>query len=60
MIEAGVPCIPGYESEDQAESKFIEAAEKIGFPVMVKAAAGGGGIVMAVIGLIKSMMSKNA
>ncbi|MEP3247606.1 MAG: acetyl-CoA carboxylase biotin carboxylase subunit [Sneathiella sp.] len=43
MIEAGVPCVPGYEGEDQSDSHFIDAAANIGFPVMVKAAAGGGG-----------------
>tara|TARA_R110002110_G_scaffold107369_3_gene268695 strand:- start:22192 stop:24207 length:2016 start_codon:yes stop_codon:yes gene_type:complete len=43
MIEAGVPCIPGYEGKDQADAAFIEAADRIGYPVMVKAAAGGGG-----------------
>lgn len=43
MIEAGVPCIPGYEGADQSDSIFIEEAKRIGFPVMVKASAGGGG-----------------
>ena len=43
MIEANVPCVPGYEGEDQSEGRLIEAARAIGFPVMVKAAAGGGG-----------------
>ena len=43
MIEAGVPCVPGYEGKDQSDAAFVKAAEKIGFPVMVKAAAGGGG-----------------
>ncbi len=43
MIEAGVPCIPGYEGEDQDTARFLDAASEIGFPVMVKAAAGGGG-----------------
>jgi geranyl-CoA carboxylase alpha subunit len=43
MIEAGVPCVPGYEGADQSEAAFVAAAERIGFPVMVKAAAGGGG-----------------
>ena len=43
MIEAGVPCIPGYEGADQTDQNFIDAAKTIGFPVMVKAAAGGGG-----------------
>ncbi|MFT5039173.1 MAG: geranyl-CoA carboxylase alpha subunit [Hyphomicrobiaceae bacterium] len=43
MIAAGVPCVPGYEGVDQADEAFVDAAAKIGFPVMVKAAAGGGG-----------------
>ncbi|MEM9726222.1 MAG: biotin carboxylase N-terminal domain-containing protein, partial [Pseudomonadota bacterium] len=43
MIEAGVPCVPGYQGEDQAAANYLRAAEEIGYPVMVKAAAGGGG-----------------
>jgi geranyl-CoA carboxylase alpha subunit len=43
MIEAGVPCVPGYDGKDQTDEAFARAAAKIGFPVMVKAAAGGGG-----------------
>lgn len=43
MIAAGVPCVPGYEGKDQAESTLLAAAEQIGLPLMVKAAAGGGG-----------------
>lgn len=43
MIEAGVPCVPGYQEADQSDATLIAAAEKIGFPVMVKATAGGGG-----------------
>ena len=43
MIEAQVPCIPGYQGEDQTDEVLIAEAKKIGFPVMVKAAAGGGG-----------------
>ena len=43
MIEAGVPCIPGYEADDQSDEALIAAASDIGFPLMVKAAAGGGG-----------------
>ncbi|WP_067505612.1 acetyl/propionyl/methylcrotonyl-CoA carboxylase subunit alpha [Actinoplanes sp. TFC3] len=48
MASAGVPVAPG--SEDPAESveAAIEAAASIGYPVMVKAAAGGGGMGMAV------------
>jgi geranyl-CoA carboxylase alpha subunit len=43
MNEAGVPCVPGYEGEDQSDGALLAAAESIGYPVMVKAAAGGGG-----------------
>lgn len=43
MIEAGVPCVPGYEDADQSDERLIKAALEIGFPIMVKAAAGGGG-----------------
>jgi geranyl-CoA carboxylase alpha subunit len=43
MLQAGVPCIPGYQDEDQSDATLIAAADSIGFPIMVKAAAGGGG-----------------
>lgn len=43
MIEAGVPCVPGYEGEDQSDAVFLSEATRIGFPVMIKASAGGGG-----------------
>ena len=43
MIEAGVPCIPGYQGEDQSDETLVAQAHEIGLPVMVKAAAGGGG-----------------
>ncbi len=43
MLDAGVPCIPGYHGDDQSAAALKMAAEKIGFPVMIKAAAGGGG-----------------
>ncbi len=43
MIEAGVPCIPGYQGEDQSDKTLLAEAKSIGYPLMVKAAAGGGG-----------------
>jgi geranyl-CoA carboxylase alpha subunit len=43
MAAAGVPCVPGYEGADQSDDKMLAAARRIGFPLMVKAAAGGGG-----------------
>ena len=43
MIEAGVPVVPGYHDKNQ-DSAFLKAeAEKIGYPVLIKARAGGGG-----------------
>ena len=43
MIEAEVPCVPGYEGEDQSDEVLLAEGEKVGYPLMVKAAAGGGG-----------------
>ncbi|CZR63849.1 probable methylcrotonoyl-CoA carboxylase biotin carboxylase chain [Phialocephala subalpina] len=43
MIQAGVPCIPGYHGANQEPLHLLEEAKKIGFPVMVKAVKGGGG-----------------
>jgi geranyl-CoA carboxylase alpha subunit len=43
MIAAGVPCVPGYQDDDQSDARLTQEAAAIGFPVMVKAAAGGGG-----------------
>jgi len=43
MQAAGVPCIPGYQGDDQSEARLAAEAESIGFPVMIKATAGGGG-----------------
>ena len=43
MLAAGVPCVPGYQGDDQSDATLIAEAKKAGLPVMVKAAAGGGG-----------------
>jgi geranyl-CoA carboxylase alpha subunit len=43
MAAAGVPVVPGYDGDAQDEAALTVAAERIGFPIMVKAAAGGGG-----------------
>ena len=43
MMEAGVPCIPGYQGEDQSQPRLAAEAQRIGYPVMIKATAGGGG-----------------
>lgn len=43
MLQAGVPCVPGYQGADQSDATMLAEAERIGFPVMIKAVAGGGG-----------------
>ncbi|WP_225783281.1 acetyl/propionyl/methylcrotonyl-CoA carboxylase subunit alpha [Xenophilus sp. Marseille-Q4582] len=43
MMDADVPCIPGYQGEDQSAERLAQEAVRIGFPVMIKATAGGGG-----------------
>ena len=43
MQAAGLPCVPGYQGEDQSDERMMAEAARIGFPLMVKAAAGGGG-----------------
>jgi 3-methylcrotonyl-CoA carboxylase alpha subunit len=49
MEKAGVPLVPGYHGEAQDEATLAKAADKIGFPVLVKASAGGGGRGMRVV-----------
>jgi 3-methylcrotonyl-CoA carboxylase alpha subunit len=41
--KAGVPSVPGYAGEDQSNAALADAAARIGYPVMIKASAGGGG-----------------
>jgi len=43
MAEAGVPTTPGYLGEDQSEERLQKEADAIGYPVLIKAVAGGGG-----------------
>lgn len=43
MIAAGVPVTPGYLGEDQSVERLTKEAEAIGYPVLIKAVAGGGG-----------------
>ena len=47
--EAGLPLIPGYEGDNQSVEELMKQVEKIGVPVIVKAAAGGGGRGMKLI-----------
>jgi propionyl-CoA carboxylase alpha chain/3-methylcrotonyl-CoA carboxylase alpha subunit len=43
MIQAGVPVTPGYQGADQSEETLTAEAARIGYPVLIKAVAGGGG-----------------
>jgi 3-methylcrotonyl-CoA carboxylase alpha subunit len=43
MVAAGVPVTPGYHGEDQAPERLRAEADSIGYPVLIKAVAGGGG-----------------
>jgi 3-methylcrotonyl-CoA carboxylase alpha subunit len=43
MEKAGVPVVPGYHGEDQSDDVLSRAADEIGYPVLIKAVAGGGG-----------------
>ena len=49
MENADVPVIPGYHGEKQDNKSLIEEGKKIGFPLLVKAAAGGGGKGMRIV-----------
>ncbi len=43
MQQAGVPVVPGFQQEEASDAELVAAAGQIGYPVMVKAAGGGGG-----------------
>ena len=49
MGRAGVPLVPGYHGKDQGDALLAREAAAIGFPVLVKASAGGGGKGMRVV-----------
>jgi len=49
MIRAGVPCVPGSEGLLESAEQAIEQAKEVGYPVIIKATAGGGGRGMRII-----------
>ncbi|WP_146037771.1 MULTISPECIES: acetyl/propionyl/methylcrotonyl-CoA carboxylase subunit alpha [Pseudomonadati] len=58
MIEIGVPVIPGYNGENQ-EPEFLKSeADKMGYPVLIKASAGGGGKGMRVVNDSKDFLAE--
>jgi geranyl-CoA carboxylase alpha subunit len=50
VSEIGIPCIPGYDGAEQSDAVLARAAAVVGFPLMVKAAFGGGGKGMRLVG----------
>ena len=55
MAAAGIPCVPGYDGADQSDAAFAAEAGRIGYPVMVKAAAGGGGRGMRLVRAVEEL-----
>ena len=50
MESSGVPVVPGYHGDDQSPQALQTAADAVGYPVLIKASAGGGGRGMRVVG----------
>ncbi len=59
-IAAGVPVLPGYQGEDQSEKLLLDEAKAIGFPVLIKAVAGGGGRGIREVGAAKDFKDQLA
>ncbi len=49
MEQAGIPTVPGYRGEEQEHKRFAEEARRLGYPVLIKAASGGGGRGMRIV-----------
>ena len=49
MRAAGVPVVPGFDGDDPSDAELVEAASRVGYPLLVKASAGGGGRGMRVV-----------
>jgi 3-methylcrotonyl-CoA carboxylase alpha subunit len=58
MIKEGIPVVPGYNGENQDPAFLLEQAEAIGFPVLIKASAGGGGKGMKLVSNSKEFFSQ--
>jgi 3-methylcrotonyl-CoA carboxylase alpha subunit len=61
MEQAGIPVLPGYHGEEQSDAFLYQAAEAMGYPVLIKAASGGGGkgmrLVQAAAGFLDALQS---
>ena len=49
MRAAGVPVVPGFDGDDPTDDQLVEAAAAVGYPLLVKATAGGGGRGMRIV-----------
>ncbi|KAF2966612.1 hypothetical protein GQX73_g6963 [Xylaria multiplex] len=49
MIDAGVPCVPGYHGSDQGEMELLNHAKDVKFPILLKSVKGGGGKGMRIV-----------
>jgi 3-methylcrotonyl-CoA carboxylase alpha subunit len=49
MAAAGVPVLPGYDEDDQSEARLAREARRLGFPLLIKPTAGGGGKGMRIV-----------
>ena len=56
MLEAGVPCIAGYQGSAQDDTTLQQEADRIGYPLMIKASAGGGGRGMRLVHQSKNLL----
>ncbi|MBZ0283063.1 MAG: ATP-grasp domain-containing protein, partial [Anaerolineae bacterium] len=57
LMLKGIPTVPGYTGADQSDATLIAEAEKVGYPIMVKASAGGGGKGMRQVNMPDEMPS---
>lgn len=55
MVDAAIPTLAGYQSDAQSDAVLLKEAKKIGVPLMVKAAAGGGGRGMRLVSDIENL-----
>ncbi|MGY2195997.1 acetyl/propionyl/methylcrotonyl-CoA carboxylase subunit alpha [Pseudomonas pergaminensis] len=56
MLDAGVPCIAGYQGSAQDDTTLQQEADRIGYPLMIKASAGGGGRGMRLVHQSKDLL----
>ncbi|MCD6596427.1 MAG: acetyl-CoA carboxylase biotin carboxylase subunit [Bacteroidales bacterium] len=57
MIKAGVPIVPGTEERLESEAQILKVGKEVGFPIMVKASAGGGGKGMRLVNEIEELVA---